>query len=69
MILCLSKQIKDYKDTHGTEAPDSALTLCVSYYEIDFEFIKLGGIVVYMIGKIFIPYGVYEVIKAFRKYR
>ena len=33
------------------------------------EFIKLCGIGVYMLGKIFIPYGVYEVIKAFRKYK
>ena len=32
-------------------------------------FIKFLGIVVYFIGKIFIPYGVYEVIKAFRKYK
>ena len=31
--------------------------------------VTICGIVVYFIGKIFIPYGVYEVIKAFRKYR
>ena len=31
--------------------------------------LTICGIGVYFIGKIFIPYGVYEVIKAFRKYR
>ena len=33
------------------------------------EILKIGGIGVYMFGKIFVPYGIFEIIKAFRKYR
>ena len=33
------------------------------------RFVTIFGIVVYFIGKIALPYGIYEVYKAFRKYR
>ena len=60
----IKKMIEYFVPTNYTSLTDSYIT----NESIDW-WVKHFGIVVYMIGKIFIPYGVYEVIKAFRKYR
>ena len=40
----------------------------VKISELDLP-IKFGGVLAYILGKIFVPYGIFEIIKAFRKYR